>query len=82
MYFADPHSPWQRGINENTNGLLRQYLHKGSDLSLWTQHQLDDAWSLHTRPRKSLGWKCTIEVFAPGTFDLVEHIRAKFALRS
>lgn len=65
VYFADPHSPWQRPSNENTNALLRQYFPKGTDLSRWTAEDLEAvALTINNRPRKVLGRRTPAEVFA------------------
>jgi transposase, IS30 family len=66
VYFAHPHAPWERGICENINGLVRDYLPRGLDLSVFSQQQLDAiAWEMNTRPRKTLGWKCPAELLLP-----------------
>ena len=64
VFFADPHSPWQRGSNENTKGLLRQHLPKGTDLAKFTQDDLNAiAWQMNNRPRKVHGFRTPLQVY-------------------
>lgn len=77
VFFCDPHSPWQRGSNENTNGLLRQYLPKGTDLSCYTQTELDEiAVKLNRRPRKTLGFKTPTEALEKVLIEAADALTA------
>ena len=74
VYFCDPHSPWQRGSNENMNGLVRQYLPKGTDLSGYSQEQLDAiAHEINNRPRKGLGVRSPLSVYRELLLNTPQH---------
>ncbi|MEL1159602.1 IS30 family transposase, partial [Staphylococcus epidermidis] len=72
FYFPDPHAPWQRGTNENTNNLLREYLPKSQDMSdIPAPEFAEYAHKLNTRPKKCLGWRTPYEVFYNETLHLI-----------
>ena len=74
VYFCDPHSPWQRGSNENMNGLVRQYLPKGTDLSVYSQEELDAiADEINNRPRKGLGVRSPLSVYRELLLNSPQH---------
>ena len=74
VYFCDPHSPWQRGSNENMNGLVRQYMPKGEDLSIYSQQQLDAiADEINGRPRKGLGVRSPLAVYRELLLNTPQH---------